>query len=71
MTSTVSFPPLSRMPYCSVHERTWIEELDHWVACLEPPVDGSSVTEVSCDICMGCAFETFRAQFPRLYASGA
>jgi len=71
MTSTVSFSPSSRVPYCSVHQRIWVEELDHWGVCLEPPVDGNSVTEVSCDTCMECAFETFRAQFPGLYASGA
>jgi hypothetical protein len=58
------------VPYCSVHQRAWIEELDHWVACLELPGDGPSVTEGVCDACMECAFETFRAQFPALYASG-
>ena len=71
MVSTLRVSTTGRVPYCSVHQRAWVEELDHWVACLAPPRDGSLVTEGACDICMGCAFETFRAQFPVLYASGA
>ena len=69
MVSTLCISTTERVPYCSEHQRAWVEELDHWVAGLEPPLDGSSFTEGACDICMGYAFETFRAQFPGLYAS--
>jgi hypothetical protein len=71
MVSTVCISTTWCLPYCSVHQRTWVEELDRWVEFLEPSIDGSSATEVACDTCMRCALETFRAQFPGLYASGS
>jgi hypothetical protein len=71
MIATLGVSTTGRVPYCSEHQRVWVEELDHWVACLEPPLDGSAVTEGACDTCMECAIATFRAQFPGLYASGA
>ena len=70
MVSTLYASTTGHVPYCSEHHRVWVEELNHWVACLEPPLDGSSVIEGACDTCMGYAFETFRAQFPDLYAAG-
>jgi hypothetical protein len=71
MIATLCISTTGHAPYCSIHQRVWVEELAHWVAGLEPPVDGSAVTEGACDTCMECVFETFRAQFPGLYASGA
>ena len=52
-------------------KRTWIEEGNYWVTCVASPQDTRAVTEVACDTCMADAFETFRTQFPGLYASGA
>ena len=63
----VHAPTLS-LKYCSVHKRAWIEALGQWVAFPEPTVDGSPVMEVACDTCTVFVFQTFRAQFPALYA---
>ena len=68
MVSTLCVPTTGSVPYCSVHQRAWVEALEHWVACPEPSLDDSPITEGACDTCMGYAFETFRAQFPELYA---
>jgi hypothetical protein len=71
MVSTLCVPTTGRVPYCSVHQRVWVEALDHWMACLEPPGDEHSLTEGTCDTCMRWAFATFRAQFPEFYTSDA
>jgi hypothetical protein len=63
----VHTPTLS-LKYCSVHKRAWVEALGQWVAFPEPTMDGSPGMEVACDTCTVCVFQTFRAQFPALYA---
>ena len=63
----VHTPTLS-LKYCSVHKRAWVEALGQWVAFPEPPMDRSPVMEVACDACTVFVFQTFRAQFPVLYA---
>jgi hypothetical protein len=60
--------PTLSLKYCSVHQRAWVEALGQWVAFPEPIIDGSPVMEVACDTCTVFVFQTFRAQFPALYA---
>jgi hypothetical protein len=60
--------PTLSLQYCSVHKRASIEALGQWVAFPEPTMDGSPVMEVACDTCTVFVFQTFRAQFPALYA---
>jgi hypothetical protein len=69
MVSTLLISTPSRLQYCSVHQRTWVEELDQWVACLEPTINGNSTTEAACDTCAALVLQTFRAQFPALYST--
>jgi hypothetical protein len=69
MVSTLLVSTTSRLQYCSVHQRAWIETRSQWVACPEPTVDGSPAMEAACDTCAALVLQTFRAQFPALYAS--
>ena len=71
MISTVLFLPSWSVLYCSVHQRTWVEEGNHWMTYGEPPLDMREVTEVACNACMGDVLTTFREQFPGLYASAS
>ena len=43
--------PTARLTYCRVHQRAWVASLDQWMACREPTVYGSPVTEAVCDFC--------------------
>ena len=47
------------LPYCSRHQRAWVESLDHWVAFPERAMYGSLVTEAACDTCTACVPRTF------------
>lgn len=70
MVSSVLTSPAVRGPYCRVHQRVWVAACGHWVSLpTPPPLDEGTVTEVVCDLCTVCVFQTFRAQFPALYAS--
>jgi hypothetical protein len=69
MVSTFLVPTISRLQYCSVHQRAWVEALGQWVACPEPTINGSPATEAACDTCAALVLQTFRAQFPALYSS--
>ena len=71
MVSTLLVSTTSRLPYCSVHQREWVEALGQWVACLEPPIHGSPATEAACDTCAALVLQTFRAQFPALYSTNS
>jgi hypothetical protein len=69
MVSSVLAPPTVRVPYCHVHQRAWVAARRQWTTVPAPTLDESAVTEVVCDTCMVCVFQTFQAQFPALYAS--
>jgi hypothetical protein len=71
MLSTLLVSTTSRLKYCSVHQRAWVESLSQWVAFPEPTMYGSPITEAACDTCTMIVLRTFRAQFPSLDASSA
>jgi hypothetical protein len=71
MVPTLCVSTTSRVQYCNVHQRVWMQELGQWVACLEPTIDGSPGTEGVCDACTALVRQIFRAQFPALYSSGS
>ena len=71
MVSTLLVSTISRLQYCSVHQRAWVEALGQWVVCPEPPINGSPATEAACDTCAALVLQTFRTQFPALYSSSA
>jgi hypothetical protein len=69
MVSTLLVSTTAHSKYCSVHQRTWVEALGQWVAFPEPTMDASPATEAACDTCVALVLQTFRTQFPVLYAS--
>ena len=71
MASTLLVSTISRLQYCSVHQRAWVEALGQWVACPEPTIHGSPAREAACDTCAALVLQTFRAQFPVLYSSSS
>jgi hypothetical protein len=71
MVSTLLVSTTLSLPYCSVHERAWVESLGQWVAFPEPTMSGSPITEAACDTCAALVRWTFRAQFAARYQGGA
>jgi len=69
MVSTLLVSTTSRLKYCSVHQRAWVEALGQWVAFPESTMNGRLATEAACDTCAALVLQTFRAQFPVLYSS--
>ena len=53
MLSTLLVSTTSRLKYCSVHQRAWVESLGQWVAFPERAMYGSPVPEAACDLCAG------------------
>lgn len=42
----------AHFPSCRVHQRAWVESLERWGAFRTPPLDGISLTEDPCDMCI-------------------
>ena len=70
MVSTLLVSTTSRLKYCSVHQRAWVEALGQWVAFPESTMNGRLATEAACDTCAALVLQTFRAQFSVLYSYG-
>jgi hypothetical protein len=70
MVSTLLVSATSRLQYCSVHQRAWVEVLGQWVDCPAPAINGRPATEAACDTCAVLVLQAFRASFS-LYSSSS